>query len=198
MSDELKRYYLQAMGVDVWLQRQDKPACSGRLAALAQEAAACTRCALHNTRKQSVFFRGDLQARLMVVGEAPGYYEDQQGKPFVGKAGQLLNRMLHSVGLSENEVYIANLVKCRPPENRNPEPAEIQQCSSYLVEQIALVNPVLIVGLGQLAGQFLAQNTHAYNQIPFRVSYHPAHLLRNPVDKKKAYQDWLAIRDFLA
>ena len=136
------------------------------------------------------FFRGSPQAKLMIIGEAPGFYEDQQGLPFVGKAGGLLNQMMQSVELFEQDFYIANVLKCRPPNNRNPQVAEIRQCSVYLSRQIELLQPSLILALGRFAGQFLLNrplalkqlrnNVHYYKNTPFIVSYHPAYLLRNP------------------
>ena len=181
--------------------------CEVLLSALAKEASGCTRCPLHKTRKQIAFSRGNPQAKLMIIGEAPGFYEDQQGKPFVGKAGGLLNLMMHSVNLFENDFYIANVLKCRPPNNRDPLLEEIVQCSNYLEQQIALIRPDLILALGRFAGQFLLnkpaalnqlRNTvHYYKEIPFMVSYHPAYLLRRPADKKKTYADLLAVKRFL-
>lgn len=207
MSDALKRYYLQTMGIDLWVSRQSDFSCDKQLSALAAEVAACTRCALHKTRTQTVFFRGSSKAQLMIIGEAPGFYEDQQGLPFVGKAGGLLNQMLQSIGLFEDDVYIANVLKCRPPNNRDPQTDEIVHCSTYLARQIELIQPRLILALGRFAGQFLLnkslplkqlRNTlHQYNGIPFMVSYHPAYLLRNPADKKKAYLDLLEVKKML-
>ncbi|WP_131795006.1 uracil-DNA glycosylase [Fluoribacter gormanii] len=207
MSDTLNRYYLQAMGIDLWVLRKPNPSGGQDLSALAQEVAACTRCALHKTRTQTVFFRGSPQAKLMIIGEAPGFYEDQQGQPFVGKAGSLLNQMLQSIEMVEEDVYIANVLKCRPPNNRDPQADEIAQCSSYLARQIELVQPHLILALGRFAGQFLLnkplplkqlRNTlHHYHNIPFIVSYHPAYLLRNPADKKKAYFDLVTAKKLL-
>ncbi|KTD74165.1 uracil-DNA glycosylase [Legionella tucsonensis] len=207
MSDALSRYYLQAMGIDLWEIRQPHSSCEQDLSALAKEVAACTRCSLHKTRTQTVFFRGSAKAKLMIIGEAPGFYEDKQGLPFVGKAGSLLNQMLQSIGIVEEEVYIANVLKCRPPNNRDPQLDEITQCSSYLARQIELIQPHLILALGRFAGQFLLnqplplkqlRNTlHHYHNIPFMVSYHPAYLLRNPADKKKAYLDLLTAKKWL-
>ncbi|MGC1182373.1 uracil-DNA glycosylase [Legionella sp.] len=181
--------------------------CEVQLSLLSKEVAACTRCSLHKTRKQTVFFRGSSQANLMIIGEAPGFYEDQQGLPFVGKAGGLLNKMMQSVELFEKDFYIANVLKCRPPNNRDPQLEEIIQCSSYLMRQIELLRPSLILALGRFAGQFLLnkslalkqlRNTvHYYKNTPFIVSYHPAYLLRNPADKKKTYLDLLAVKKFL-
>ncbi|KTD20814.1 bacteriophage-type DNA polymerase [Legionella lansingensis] len=208
MSHTLHPYYLQTMGVDVWLERKHSSSCTAQLSHLALQVASCERCVLHKTRSQTVFSRGNPQAKLMIIGEAPGFYEDKQGLPFVGKAGMLLNQMLQSIGLTENDVYIANVLKCRPPENRDPKPEEISQCSSYLTRQIELINPHLILALGRFAGQFLMnqllplnklrQQIHKYNNFPFMVSYHPAYLLRNPIDKKKAYIDLRAVKQFLA
>lgn len=208
MSETLKRYYLQTMGIDLWVLRQINSSCDKELSLLAEEVAVCTRCPLHKTRKQTVFFRGSWNAKLMIIGEAPGFYEDQQGLPFVGKAGGLLNNMLQSINIPAEEVYIANVLKCRPPDNRDPQVDEIAQCSSYLARQIELIQPHLILALGRFAGQFLLKKPlplkqlrstiHIYNQIPFMVSYHPAYLLRNPADKKKSYLDLLDVQKFLA
>ncbi|ARB93716.1 uracil-DNA glycosylase [Legionella longbeachae] len=207
MPDELKHYYLQIMGIDLWKLRQSN-SCQKDLSSLAKEVSSCTRCPLHKTRTQTVFYRGHEKAKLMIVGEAPGFYEDQQGLPFVGKAGGLLNQMLRSIEMVEKDVYIANVLKCRPPDNRDPHLDEIAQCSSFLVRQIELVKPHLILALGRFAGQFLLnkplslkqlRNTiHHYNNIPFIVSYHPAYLLRNPSDKKKTYIDLLTVKKLLA
>lgn len=207
MSDALNTYYLQTMGIDLWVQRQASPSCENDLSGLAKEVALCTLCSLHKTRKQTVFSRGNATAKLMIIGEAPGFFEDQKGEPFVGKAGSLLNQMLQSIGLGAEDVYIANVLKCRPPDNRDPAVDEIAQCSSFLMRQIELVNPQLILALGRFSGQFLLKkplplkqlrnNLYKYNTIPFLVSYHPAYLLRNPSDKKKAYIDLLAVQKFL-
>lgn len=207
MSHTLNHYYLQTMGIDVWVSREKKSS-EKNLSQLADEVASCSRCVLHKTRTQTVFSRGNPLAKLMIIGEAPGFYEDKQGLPFVGKAGMLLNQMLQSVGLTEQDVYIANVLKCRPPDNRDPKQEEIVHCSGYLTEQIQLNNPHLLLALGRFAGQFLAnkiaplnqlrQKFHSYNNIPFLVSYHPAYLLRNPLDKKKAYADLLTVKKFMA
>lgn len=206
MPNHLHTYYLQQMGVEIWELRKKPPAfeqCS--LEELAQQVSSCKRCPLHQSRTHTVFARGNPHAKLMVIGEAPGFYEDQQGKPFVGKAGTLLNRMLASIDLSENEIYIANVLKCRPPENRDPTPEEIEQCSGHLVKQIQAVQPQLILAVGRFSGQFLLQDSaltlasmrgkiHYYLDTPVIVSYHPAYLLRKPEDKKKAYEDLLFLR----
>ena len=163
--------------------------------------AACTRCALHQTRTQTVFGVGDPNARLMVIGEAPGFHEDQQGEPFVGRAGQLLTAMLKSIHCSREDVYIANILKCRPPENRDPLADEVATCTRYLDEQIALVKPRLLLAVGRIAAHYLLKTKssleslrgklHHYgdNQTPLIITYHPAYLLRSPQEKKKAYTD---------
>lgn len=202
----MRQYYLQQMGIEPWVLRETKVN-KKNLSDLAREVSTCERCPLHETRKQTVFARGNSNARLMIIGEAPGFYEDQQGQPFVGKAGGLLNKMLSSVGLSEEDVYIANVLKCRPPNNRDPNAEEINQCCDYLAQQIDLVAPKIMLAVGRFAGQFLLKATlplnkmrkklHEYNGTPVLVSYHPAYLLRNPVDKKNAYSDLMLVKQLL-
>lgn len=202
----MQDYYLQKMGITPWVLRQDHQI-QTTLQSLAQEVATCTRCPLHQTRSQTVFARGNSQAPLMIIGEAPGFYEDQQGQPFVGAAGGLLDQMIDCIGLTQDQIYIANVLKCRPPNNRDPLSEEITQCSSYLAQQIAVIKPKLLLALGRFAGQYLLNTTqslaslrthlHQYQNIPVIVSYHPAYLLRNPADKKKAYQDWLRIQGII-
>lgn len=206
MNEPLKSYYLQQMGIDTWVERMDNH-CEKKLGQLQQEVSICILCPLHATRTQTVFARGNAKAKLMLIGEAPGFYEDKQGLPFVGKAGALLDRMLHSVGLTEQDVYIANVIKCRPPENRDPKPDEIEMCRNYLSQQIDLVKPQLILALGRFAGQFLFGKPsplnklramiHHYQDTPFLVTYHPAYLLRNPRDKKLAYIDLIQVKNLL-
>ena len=202
----MQHYYLQKMGITPWVLRQN-PQAQASLQRLAKEVETCIRCPLHQTRTHTVFARGNPQAALMIIGEAPGYYEDQQGQPFVGAAGGLLNQMIACVGLNQDQVYIANVLKCRPPNNRDPQSDEIAHCSSYLTQQIAIVQPKLILALGRFAGQYLLNTTQSlahlrtraqqYQNIPVIVSYHPAYLLRNPADKKKAYQDWLRAKEMM-
>jgi len=209
MSESLREYYLQELSIDRWVLKQPVNACNkSSLQQLATEVASCTACPLHKTRTQTVFARGNPKAKLMIIGEAPGFYEDQQGLPFVGKAGGLLNKMLSSIGLSEEDVYIANVIKCRPPNNRDPAVEEIQACSGYLSQQITDVDPKLILAVGRFAGQFLLNQLlplnkmrnqlHHYQGKPTLVSYHPAYLLRNPGDKKKAFLDLLEARRLLS
>ena len=173
--------------------------------ALRDTVAACTACKLCEGRRQTVFGVGNEKADWMIVGEAPGEQEDRQGEPFVGKSGQLLDNMLRAVHLTRAEaeparqVYIANTIKCRPPGNRNPEPAELAKCEPFLIRQLQLVQPKIIVAMGRFAVHSLLRSTepigrlrgrvHAYQGVPLIVTYHPAYLLRNPEDKAKAWDD---------
>jgi uracil-DNA glycosylase family 4 len=167
--------------------------------ALEAEVRACTKCGLHATRTQTVFGVGDRQAHWMFVGEAPGADEDRQGEPFVGRAGQLLNAMIVALGLQREQVYIANVLKCRPPNNRDPQVGEVEQCEPYLIRQIELIRPKLIVALGRHAAHSLLKTDLAlarlrsqrlsYQDIPLVVTYHPAYLLRSPSEKRKAWED---------
>ncbi|MDQ7981415.1 uracil-DNA glycosylase family protein [Paraburkholderia sp. SARCC-3016] len=174
--------------------------------ALAQRVAGCERCRLCEKRTQTVFGVGDRDADWMLIGEAPGENEDRQGEPFVGQAGKLLDNMLHSLSLARGaNVYIANVLKCRPPGNRNPEPEEVARCEPYLQRQVALVKPKLIVALGRFAAQSLLKTdasisslrgrVHTYEGVPVIVTYHPAYLLRSLHDKAKAWQDLCLARE---
>ncbi|HUV70161.1 MAG TPA: uracil-DNA glycosylase [Terracidiphilus sp.] len=159
----------------------------------------CTRCALHTGRNKLVFGDGDANARLMFVGEGPGADEDAQGLPFVGRAGQLLNNMIAAMGLKREEVYIANVVKCRPPGNRTPEPEEANTCSPFLFRQIDVVRPQVLVALGATAATYLLGHrqplaglrgrVHPFRGMQLIVTYHPAYLLRDPRQKKEAWAD---------
>ncbi|MCH7896041.1 MAG: uracil-DNA glycosylase [candidate division NC10 bacterium] len=159
----------------------------------------CTRCKLHPHRTQIVFGVGHPQADLVFVGEAPGADEDAQGEPFVGRAGQLLTRMIEAMGLKRQDVYICNVIKCRPPSNRTPESDEIASCEPFLIAQIKAITPKLICALGGIAVSALLKTKaplsklrgrfHDYQGIPLLVTYHPAYLLRNPNEKKSAWQD---------
>ena len=168
----------------------------------------CENCNLYLTRNKFVFGSGDPNADLLLIGEAPGQEEDSKGEPFVGKAGRLLDKILKAIGyVRDDNVFIANVVKCRPPENRNPLPSEIEKCNPYLINQINLIKPKLIVALGKVAGQTLLKEnmiikemrkkTHQYNSIPLIVTYHPAALLRNPSLKIDVWEDFQYIRDFI-
>lgn len=166
---------------------------------LQQRVTHCERCELHKTRTQSVFGVGHQSADLFVIGEAPGAEEDKQGEPFVGRAGGLLNAMLLAVGLKREQVFIANILKCRPPGNRDPRPDEAAQCQHYLKRQIELVQPKAILAVGRIAAQNLLASQeplgklrgkqHRYNNIPMIVTYHPAYLLRSPDQKGKSWKD---------
>ncbi len=177
-------------------------------AKLRVEVLACTRCSeLTRTRHTVVFGSGNPNADLVFVGEAPGYYEDQQGLPFVGKAGELLTRMIEAMGLKRSDVFICNVLKCRPPNNRNPAPEEIINCRPYLERQLALIKPKAICAMGNFAAQTLLKSTRSITQlrgetfdlngIPCVPTFHPAYLLRNPADKKKAWEDLKRVREIL-
>lgn len=174
--------------------------------ALAERVAGCERCRLCEKRTNTVFGVGDRNADWMLIGEAPGENEDKQGEPFVGQAGKLLDNMLQSLTLARGaNVYIANVIKCRPPGNRNPEPDEVARCEPYLQRQVALVKPKLIIALGRFAAQSLLKTdssisslrgrVHQYEGVPVIVTYHPAYLLRSLADKSKAWADLCLARD---
>ncbi|MCF6236600.1 MAG: uracil-DNA glycosylase [Gammaproteobacteria bacterium] len=205
------------MGIQVWQSRQDHdlPSDQKEVAsevsqdieapldwqALRPEVGSCTACGLSETRTQAVFGVGNQKADWLVVGEAPGADEDRQGEPFVGRAGQLLNAMLLAIGLPRDQVYIANILKCRPPRNRDPTPEEVTSCEGYLKQQILLIQPKIILAVGRVAAQNLlktdtpigkmrGQNyTYGESDIPVVVTYHPAYLLRSPREKRKAWID---------
>ena len=211
------------MGIQVWVPRipvplavaRRDPAETGTLSPapawtwdeLAERVAGCTACPLHAGRTQTVFGVGNREAAWLFVGEAPGEQEDVQGEPFVGRAGQLLNEMIRAIGLRREGVYIANVVKCRPPKNRDPAPDEAAACEGYLKAQLALIRPRIIVALGRIAAQNLLKTAspigklrgrvHAYDGIPLVVTYHPAYLLRSSTEKRRAWEDLkLAVRTF--
>jgi uracil-DNA glycosylase family 4 len=171
------------------------------LAQLRTQVSACTQCKLHQSRNQTVFGVGNDSARLLIIGEAPGADEDAQGEPFVGRAGKLMNAMLAAIGLAREQVYIANILKCRPPGNRDPHADEVASCAHFLQQQIAFVAPELILAVGRIAAQNLLGvstpigklrghlHTHAASGTPVLVTYHPAYLLRSPLEKRRAWQD---------
>jgi DNA polymerase len=176
---------------------------------LAETVRGCKRCGLHATRTQTVFGVGRRDAELMVIGEAPGAEEDRQGEPFVGPAGQLLNAMLRAIGLRREDVYIANILKCRPPNNRDPKPEEAATCTPYLNRQLELLRPRVMLAVGRIASQWLLQTESPIGRlrgqvtrygdtgIPLVVTYHPAYLLRSPHDKAKAWQDLCLVKDLI-
>lgn len=226
-ADAARLAYLEALGIDVYLPRGQAAreaeaaapealqvqAGAARAAPepdrapqlgwpeLEQAVSACTRCKLHSSRTQTVFGVGSFNADWMIVGEAPGAEEDRRGEPFVGRAGQLLDQMLHAVGLGRDRVFIANILKCRPPGNRDPAVDEAAACRGWLDRQIALIAPRLILAVGRIAAQQLLGSdaplgrlrgqvhTLTNTEIPVIVTYHPAYLLRSPTQKRKAWAD---------
>jgi uracil-DNA glycosylase family 4 len=169
------------------------------LAGVREDLGECTRCPLHSTRKNLVFGEGSARARLVFVGEAPGEEEDNQGRPFVGRAGQLLTKIISAMGLTREEVYICNILKCRPPGNRNPKEVEITTCEPFLVKQLEAINPEIICALGTFAAKTLLRTEspisairgkfHDYHGRKLMPTYHPAYLLRNPDAKKLVWED---------
>lgn len=215
-----QRQYLHLMGIDVWLDRdsmadQEISLGEGMIAPLGsgdapeeaiwkklrEEVSTCRKCELHQGRTQTVFGVGDIHAEWMLIGEAPGAEEDRQGEPFVGRAGKLLNAMLLAIGLQREQVFIANILKCRPPNNRDPRPEEVVACAAYLKQQIELIRPKIILALGRIAAQNLLKvdtpigkmrgRCYEYPdpKVPVVVTYHPAYLLRSPREKRKSWQD---------
>jgi uracil-DNA glycosylase len=201
---------LAEMGLaPVWRLRSKMPLPVDSWAELKQLVSGCTQCGLHKSRTQTVFGVGDENAEWMLIGEAPGAEEDRLGDPFVGQAGKLLDNMLAALDLDRaRKVYIANVLKCRPPGNRNPEPGEVAKCSPHLLRQIELVKPKLILAMGRFAAQTLLATdasiaslrgkVHRYAGVPLIVTYHPAYLLRNLPDKAKAWEDLLFARRTVA
>ncbi len=194
-----RKQYLHVMGVQTWEPLgESSPA---EWAQLRRQVCECALCDLCKTRTQTVFGNGNQAADWMFVGEAPGAEEDRQGLAFVGRAGQLLTAMIAALGMQREQVYIANVLKCRPPQNRDPMGREVQRCEPYLHRQVALVRPKIIVALGRFAAQSLLKTTRPIGKlrgevfeyedtgIPLLVTYHPAYLLRNPVDKRKVWLD---------
>ncbi len=175
------------------------------MSALSREVNDCTKCPLHATRTNSVFGEGSPLAELMFVGEAPGREEDAQGRPFVGSAGQLLTKMIEAIDLRREDVYIANILKCRPPQNRDPLREEVEACRGYLLRQIKLIKPKVICGLGSYAAKALLETAlpisrlrgevHELGSAKFVPTYHPAALLRNPGWKRSAWEDLKLVRE---
>ncbi len=216
MNDERVRL-LHEMGIVCWRQRKDESNSNSdidsvaestritpiaeTLDQLADKVSACRKCSLSDNRKKTVFGSGSENAEWMFVGEAPGAEEDRQGVPFVGRAGQLLNAMILASGLTREQTYIANVLKCRPPNNRDPFGQEVVQCMPYLLEQIERIQPRIIVALGRFAAQALLKTEipigklrgkvfrYSRRDIPLVVTWHPAYLLRSPLEKRKTWQD---------
>jgi len=221
--------FARELGVDgvssapEWRQRQGAPAPPVReaeparvialapveaLAAVRADIGDCTRCKLHTLgRTQIVFGVGNPEADLMFVGEAPGGEEDIQGVPFVGRAGQLLTKIIEAIGLKREDVYIANVIKCRPPQNRNPEPDEVATCEPFLFQQIDIIKPKVIVALGKFGAQTLLRTLDPISRLRGRVfeyrgsklipTFHPAYLLRNPSSKREVWEDMKLVRKLL-
>jgi DNA polymerase len=213
LEESRRRQYLAVMDIPLWERRTPRTMDAAVVTPVAAVVAdlgtdwqtlqdavrTCTKCGLHKTRTQTVFGVGNPAASWMFIGEAPGADEDKQGEPFVGRAGQLLNAMLFAMGLKREEVYIANVLKCRPPGNRDPQPEEVAQCEPYLIRQIEHIRPKLIVALGRHAAHSLLKTEVplarlrgqrlSYHGIPLVVTYHPAYLLRSPGEKRKAWDD---------
>jgi DNA polymerase len=224
MTSALRHEYLAALGLQTWVARgkwamidptQSPVERHAREAGvdwpeLRARVAACTRCALSSTRTQTVFGVGNLKAEWLIVGEAPGAEEDRRGEPFVGRAGQLLDAMLRAIGLPREQVFIANVLKCRPPGNRDPAAGETSECLPYLEQQIALLKPKIMLAVGRISAQNLLrtdvtlgrlrQQVHRFgtSQVPLIVTYHPAYLLRTPGDKRKAWEDLKFAREVCA
>jgi DNA polymerase len=219
MQSEIeRRAYLRAMGIDVWVPRDEpdvEPAAAAPEVAaggldwdeLRSAVSVCTRCPLHETRTQTVFGVGNPAADWLIIGEAPGAEEDRRGEPFVGRAGKLLDEMLRAIGEARSSVFIANVLKCRPPNNRDPKPDESAACRSYLERQIELIKPRIILAVGRIAAQQLLDSdapvgrmrgkVHRLGEIPLVVTYHPAYLLRSPTQKRKSWDDLcLAMAEF--
>ncbi len=209
-SEQQRRAYLEALGVDVWVPRDEaepaaedvvaeQPAAGMDWSELRESVAACTRCPLHESRTQTVFGVGNPDADWLIIGEAPGAEEDRRGEPFVGRAGKLLDEMLRAVGQARSDVFIANILKCRPPNNRDPKQDEADACRRYLERQIELVKPKIVLAVGRIAAQQLLGTDspvgrlrgklHYLDKLPLVVTYHPAYLLRSPTQKRKAWDD---------
>lgn len=221
-AEQERLAYLEALGIDVWVPRgQDRESIPDPVERLHAEflavdwedlrttVAACTRCQLHQSRTQTVFGVGNRDADWMIIGEAPGAEEDRRGEPFVGRAGKLLDEMLRAVGLDRSSVFIANILKCRPPNNRDPAANEVASCRGYLERQIEMIKPRLILAVGRIAAQNLLHSespvgrmrgqVHSLNngQVPVVVTYHPAYLLRSPSQKRKVWDDLCLARQIV-
>jgi DNA polymerase len=211
---DLRSYlgYLKEMGISFLpaLEQNSEEAIPSGILTLVdvrEELGDCKRCKLHRTRRTIVYGEGNEKASLMLIGEAPGYDEDVQGRPFVGKAGQLLTKILQSINLLREEVYIANIVKCRPPQNRNPEPDEIRSCNPFLVKQITAIQPRIICALGSFSAQTLLKTDTKITALRGRFydlegikvvpTYHPAFLLRNPERKREVWEDMKKIAELM-
>jgi len=220
IKEDLRAYleYLQSAGIEALPRREHSedegisPAQAASrniqtLEMIQKELAGCKRCKLHRSRRTIVFGEGNPKATLMFIGEGPGYDEDVQGRPFVGAAGQLLTKIIESINLRREEVYIANIVKCRPPGNRNPQPDEVKACLPFLFKQIEAIGPQIICALGTVSAQALLDTRATISSLRGKVfdfrgirllpTFHPAYLLRNPDGKKAVWEDMKQIRAWL-
>jgi DNA polymerase len=220
IKEDLRAYleYLQSAGIEALPRREHSedegispPQAASRniqtLEMIQEELAGCKRCKLHRSRRTIVFGEGNPKATLMFIGEGPGYDEDVQGRPFVGAAGQLLTKIIESINLRREEVYIANIVKCRPPGNRNPQPDEVKACLPFLFKQIEAIGPQIICALGTVSAQALLDTRATISSLRGKVfdfrgirllpTFHPAYLLRNPDGKKAVWEDMKQIRAWL-
>ena len=204
MESIVKKYFPE-MEIDIfWYSKklaQNISAENNNLASLDEIIKKCKKCNLHKTRQNTVFGEGDPDSNIMIIGEAPGREEDEAGKPFIGRAGKLLNEFLKSIDLNRDSVFIVNTIKCRPPENRDPEASEINACSDYLDQQINIIKPKVLVLLGKIAANRLLGEDMPMSElrlkkffidkydIPIIVFYHPAYILRSPSQKKKVWDD---------
>ena len=205
--------YFPAMGINIFWYKENKKKLdksTSNLTELSNDVQICKKCALSSSRTNTVFGTGDNNAEIMIIGEAPGKDEDLKGEPFVGRAGKLLNEFLDSINLYRGNIFITNTVKCRPPENRNPETQEISACAHYLDMQIKIINPKVIILLGKIAAnrmlnedksiadlrgkKFFLQN----HSIPVIVFYHPAYILRSPLQKCQVWQDLKFLKEILS
>lgn len=185
-----------------------KAAVADRLKELEAVVSKCTECGLHEGRTKTVFGKGNPKTRVMFIGEGPGREEDLQGEPFVGRSGQLLTKMIAAIDLTRDDVYITNIVKCRPPNNRDPQEPEVRCCEKYLIDQIAIIKPRIICALGRVSAHWLLQTNeplgalrnadNSYHGTPVLVTYHPAALLRNPNFKRGAWEDFKKLREIIS
>ena len=204
MESMIKKYFPE-MGIDIfWYSKkltQNISSENNNLISLDETIKKCKKCNLHKTRQNTVFGEGDPDSNIMIIGEAPGREEDEAGKPFIGRAGKLLNEFLKSINLNRDSVFIVNTIKCRPPENRDPEASEINACADYLDQQINIIKPKVLVLLGKIAANRLLGEDMPMSElrlkkffidkydIPIIVFYHPAYILRSPSQKKKVWDD---------
>ena len=212
MSSILHKYFSE-MGIDIsWYKkysREETTISNSKFDDLRKTISKCEQCDLYKTRNKTVFGSGPSNAKVMIIGEAPGKDEDEQGEPFIGRAGKLLDAFLESINLSREKVFITNTVKCRPPDNRNPSIDELNQCSSFLTSQINTIKPKVLILLGKVAANNLLDNNSPMSDlrqkklfienydIPVIVFYHPAYILRSPLKKSEVWEDLKYLNNIL-